>query len=467
MANVDALANASERRKNDNDLKVDKNQTTSNDIAATYINPCTPNDKVGREHNGEAKKIRRSISFSDTPTKISPKKHHDGTVTENTARQIDFADSGQDVSNESNSAETLRHLSRDEDSTRHGTCCFLARRQTIADLYPAIKVSSPNGTERRTSSESSLESLSYEKRNIREQFSCKYIPKDTGLLTPTASTETLVGRLCEASCVTPTLTPRSTQKTSSSVNGSNRKRQISIIPRIIATSPAVPVAKGPELVVIFRKMGTDLPKRLAKNERALSARKNSLGEFGVLKPTVQESFDAGFIQAYKLIAQCIDQASLMHRSIDDDQHEKHLTASSINEVLKSDHTGEFIQQILENVLTPLKEILDDPEADGVELALDTVEAAMSEASRGTYVEARDEPNDPLFERRARPSLWELERQFRRGAKDAYNQIIVEAFNDEAELDLKELVDNICELVSIYQMGVKRLLESNVTCQIKL
>lgn len=74
------------------------------------------------------------------------------------------------------------------------------------------------------------ESLSYEKRNIREQFSCKYIPKDTGLLTPTASTETLVGRLCEASCVTPTLTPRSTQKTSSSVNGSNRKRQISIIP---------------------------------------------------------------------------------------------------------------------------------------------------------------------------------------------------------------------------------------------
>ncbi|XP_022649672.1 uncharacterized protein LOC111245499 isoform X6 [Varroa destructor] len=234
------------------------------------------------------------------------------------------------------------------------------------------------------------------------------------------------------------------------------------LPRIIATSPAVPVAKGPELVVIFRKMGTDLPKRLAKNERALSARKNSLGEFGVLKPTVQESFDAGFIQAYKLIAQCIDQASLMHRSIDDDQHEKHLTASSINEVLKSDHTGEFIQQILENVLTPLKEILDDPEADGVELALDTVEAAMSEASRGTYVEARDEPNDPLFERRARPSLWELERQFRRGAKDAYNQIIVEAFNDEAELDLKELVDNICELVSIYQMGVKRLLESNVT-----
>lgn len=71
--------------------------------------------------------------------------------------------------------------------------------------------------------------------------------------------------------------------------------------------------------------------------------------------------------------------------------------------------------------------------------------------RGTYVEARDEPNDPLFERRARPSLWELERQFRRGAKDAYNQIIVEAFNDEAELDLKELVDNICELVSIYQV----------------
>lgn len=46
-----------------------------------------------------------------------------------------------------------------------------------------------------------------------------------------------------------------------------------------------------------------------------------------------------------------------------------------------DLKGEFIQQILENVLTPLKEILDDPEADGVELALDTVEAAMSEASR--------------------------------------------------------------------------------------
>lgn len=100
-------------------------------------------------------------------------------------------------------------------------------------------------------------------------------------------------------------------------------------------------------------MGTDLPKRLAKNERALSARKNSLGEFGVLKPTVQESFDAGFIQAYKLIAQCIDQASLMHRSIDDDQHEKHLTASSINEVLKSDHTVRYKLKRFDFILNSL------------------------------------------------------------------------------------------------------------------
>lgn len=70
--------------------------------------------------------------------------------------------------------------------------------------------------------------------------------------------------------------------------------------------------------MIFRKLGADLPKRLSANEKTLSARRNSLGELA--PPTVQESFDAGFIQAYKLIARGIDEISHPRRCTSRDQH---------------------------------------------------------------------------------------------------------------------------------------------------
>lgn len=65
-----------------------------------------------------------------------------------------------------------------------------------------------------------------------------------------------------------------------------------------------PTMMSRDLIEVFHKMGVDPPKHLIKNELARRNAQKSAPFCGV-----QENLEAGFIQAYKLIAKGIDHAA--------------------------------------------------------------------------------------------------------------------------------------------------------------
>ncbi|OQR69131.1 hypothetical protein BIW11_12456 [Tropilaelaps mercedesae] len=344
------------------------------------------------------------------------------------------------------------------------------RRKTIHAL-PSLVVYSPHGTRRKSDGDSAIA----EHLQSFMQLSCVNATADSCPRTPISSQNLSQRPEGPGTLRTHFFTPkfRSCTKmhTPGSLNTSCRKRVIRSIDSDASPDdePGTPLTSDADLINVFRKMDVDPPKHLIEHE--LARRNNQRFVSPSLRSEVRENLEAAFIQSYKLIAKGIDQIGYPNSLSETKQHnngEKRVDSKSKDEmpgapshnteIVENVTVGAFIQTMLDKVVVPLKEVVDDPDAAGAETALDAVEAAMHNACRGTPVELDNKAESQFFGRRIRPGVTELQRNLRRADNCARGEMIGATFPDGGDNrdDVRQLVETVHELLDIYQKGASKL-----------